>query len=779
MSIRAKTPLPPDPLQRAFTDALNVSVPGVCNALRVDATTGNVSSSNLTVGGTLTASSLTTLSGGATVAVGLTATTLEVTSAFRADAAANFVSANFSGTVTANALTASSLTISGATLPSFPINLGGSGVTGVLPYTSAGLKGFVQSSDFSPYVNIPIYELSSGTSSQVLGVSPGSNAWALTGSLATARYSHSAVLLNTGKAMVVGGIVTGAGIKSCELYDPTVGTWSNTGNLTVGRGYSVVSSLSSGKVLAASGVTNGTTVTATCEIYDPLAGTWSNTGSVSVGRYNNYISGFTVLSNGKVLIVGGFSGGVSTTATCEIYDPSVGTWSSTGSISSARHDVSVILLANGKALASGGQVGSSSASAICQLYDPSVGTWSNTGSLNTARHEHSSILLSTGKVLIVGGVNSSGTEIMSCELYDPSTGICTATGSLNLARQQFQLIPLPNGKILAVAGYTGAGGNLKTCEIYDPLAGTWALTGSTTKGRGFAASVLLPNGKVLVTAGEENITGWIAFTELFSPLTVEWKTLAGVNVVGLTNTSGVITISGASVVGSYNANYTLVTADRYVMGNASSLPLYFTLPSSTNVGGELHTVKKVDSSSNAVVVKTAVGNSLDGATASFLTSQYQTATFLSDNGNNWYSMDSLPAEDNVSARYYASSTSLSGSLATISWTTKDYDTSNGMSAGTYTVPVAGKYQVNSGLLVTGTIALNNTIVMEIQKNASVVSRNTLFAGGIMTDLKGTVSDIISCNVGDTLQIQASTSVTGPSIVSSNFDNYISLARVSA
>jgi hypothetical protein len=46
-------------------------------------------------------------------------------------------------------------------------------------------------------------------------------------------------------------------------------------------------------------------------------------------------------------------------------------------------------------------------------------------------------------------------------------------------------------------------------------------------------------------------------------------------------------------------------------------------------------------------------------------------------------------------------------------------------------------------------------------------------------LKGTVSDIVSCVAGDTLRVQASTSVTGPSIVSSNFDNYVSLARVSA
>lgn len=132
--------------------------------------------------------------------------------------------------------------------------------------------------------------------------------------------------------------------------------------------------------------------------------------------------------------------------------------------------------------------------------------------------------------------------------------------------------------------------------------------------------------------------------------------------------------------------------------------------------------------------------------------------------------------DAVNARYFASATSISSSLATVSWTTKDYDSHNGMSAGTYTVPTSGKYQVNSALLVTGTIALNNTIILEIQKNGTVVSRNTLFAGGIMTDLKGNISDQIACVAGDTLRIQVSTTATGPSIVSSNFDNYISLFR---
>lgn len=134
---------------------------------------------------------------------------------------------------------------------------------------------------------------------------------------------------------------------------------------------------------------------------------------------------------------------------------------------------------------------------------------------------------------------------------------------------------------------------------------------------------------------------------------------------------------------------------------------------------------------------------------------------------------------NVNARYYASSTSLSGTLATINWATKDYDSTSSMSSGTFTVPNSGKYQINASLLISGTVALNNTLIMEIQKNGTVVSRNTQYAAGAVTDQKVTISDIVSCVATDTLRIQVSSSATLPTIVSSNFDNYISLALVGA
>lgn len=137
----------------------------------------------------------------------------------------------------------------------------------------------------------------------------------------------------------------------------------------------------------------------------------------------------------------------------------------------------------------------------------------------------------------------------------------------------------------------------------------------------------------------------------------------------------------------------------------------------------------------------------------------------------------IAASESINARYFASATSISGSLATINWTTKDFDSHTAMSSGTYTIPSAGKYQINSALLVSGTIALNSTLILEIQKNGTVVSRYTEYSGGIETNMKGIISDIISCLAGDTVRLQVSSSATGPAIVSSNFDNYFSISKV--
>ncbi len=135
----------------------------------------------------------------------------------------------------------------------------------------------------------------------------------------------------------------------------------------------------------------------------------------------------------------------------------------------------------------------------------------------------------------------------------------------------------------------------------------------------------------------------------------------------------------------------------------------------------------------------------------------------------------------VAARYFASATSISSSLATIVYTTSDYDTSSAYSSGIFTVPTGGggKYQINASLLTTGTVSLNNTLIIEIQKNNSVISRETQYLAAGLTDAKARISDIISLSPADTIRIQASSGASAPSIVASNFDNYVSIIKVSS
>ena len=61
------------------------------------------------------------------------------------------------------------------------------------------------------------------------------------------------------------------------------------------------------------------------------------------------------------------------------------------------------MLANGKVLVAGG-FNASSYLTSAELYDPASGTWTTTGSLNTARGWHTATLLPNGKVLVAAGL---------------------------------------------------------------------------------------------------------------------------------------------------------------------------------------------------------------------------------------------------------------------------------------------------------------------------------------------------------------------------------------
>src|SRR5579859_5523741 len=209
-------------------------------------------------------------------------------------------------------------------------------------------------------------------------------------------------------------------------------------------------------------------------------GTFVSTGSLNVSRAYGTA---TLLSDGKVLVAGGYSGeNGPSLQSAEIYDPATGAFTMTGNMTSARVGHTATLLGNGKVLIAGGNADNQAGfpnpggggvwnpGTVAELYDPSTGTFTATGVMVNARILGTATLLSDGKVLLASGQGCSGSRCPAptAELYDPDTGTFTATGNMTSygARPGWTAALMNNGKVLFVGAYS-AMGPLEP-QFYDP-----------------------------------------------------------------------------------------------------------------------------------------------------------------------------------------------------------------------------------------------------------------------------------------------------------------------
>jgi hypothetical protein len=201
-----------------------------------------------------------------------------------------------------------------------------------------------------------------------------------------------------------------------------------------------------------------------------------------------------------------------------------GTFVATGNMTNARQEATATLLADGDVLIAGGVDLISTPMyhpiGLAEIYDPSSGIFTRTGSMTTPRSDASAVLLTDGRVLIVGGWgcqdparctadNWAGQiQLSSAEIYNPATERFTRTGSMSEVRYDATALRLSDGIVLVVSGYT------RVVEAYNPWTGRFTRVGTLTRDYddGMVAA-LLPTGKVLVVGPDSAGLG----VEVFDP----------------------------------------------------------------------------------------------------------------------------------------------------------------------------------------------------------------------------------------------------------------------
>src|SRR5262249_29115113 len=138
---------------------------------------------------------------------------------------------------------------------------------------------------------------------------PVTQVWTPTGSLNFPRFGFATILLLSGKVLAIGGFAATANAAgSAELYDPSTGRWSVITGPPRGLPECTVTRLQDGRVIFAGGLAPSPhqyVSTHAVFLFDPVQAPnpWRLVGGLNVARRGHNA---TLLSNGKVLVVGGF-----------------------------------------------------------------------------------------------------------------------------------------------------------------------------------------------------------------------------------------------------------------------------------------------------------------------------------------------------------------------------------------------------------------------------------------------------------------------------------------
>ncbi|MGA9524960.1 MAG: hypothetical protein WBV82_26110 [Myxococcaceae bacterium] len=284
------------------------------------------------------------------------------------------------------------------------------------------------------------------------------------------------------------------------------------------RAHPAMTLLSDGRVLVAGGASGGSR-TLSVESFDPTAGIWSLEQPLpnSPAQPNSDFSypAAATLGDGRVLVMGASD---------------LEAWFDGGNWLAGYLDRRVapllVSMPNGDALvAAGGDI-------TWRQFSP--GPSSRSGFLLELRYVARATALADGRALVVGGMRNFSTNVpaRSAEIIDPLMGTTLFTGAPRVPRYDTAVARLADGRVLLIGGVAasthsgGAHEPTSSVELYDPSTGLWRDTGFLLAPRAGHTATTLIDGRVVVVGGVDRARLRIPTVEVFDPATETWSPAA-------------------------------------------------------------------------------------------------------------------------------------------------------------------------------------------------------------------------------------------------------------
>jgi len=329
------------------------------------------------------------------------------------------------------------------------------------------------------------------------------------------------VVTRTGEVISWDGPPSNGG-TSAQLWTPGTGTFTAIPNNLTNMFCNAAVVLSDGRVLAIGGHADFGVGVPDTDIFDPITKQWSRVASMNHGRW--YPTA-TVLPDGRVLAISGSD----TCETCivanpEIYDPVTNLWTElpTAAFTTAFYPL-IFVLPDGRVL----EAGATREPTVTRVLDLNTNVWTTVDPL---MHDgHSAVMYEPGKIMKSGtaaDVNISTAPAQSTTFTLDMTQASPnwqQTPNMAYPRAFHPLTLLPDGTVLVTSGGSTRDGvnyanSVLAAEVWSPLTKTWSTMSAQQNGRLYHANaVLLLDGRVLVAGSGRVGPAPQLNAEIFSP----------------------------------------------------------------------------------------------------------------------------------------------------------------------------------------------------------------------------------------------------------------------